>query len=304
MFNPTAIMAAGVGKSVYDQYKKTSADPEPNTYYGAIERQKLKAVEAADQSARNQISQNYESGKQTLGSQAATQSRNLSEYLSQRGMQNAGVGAQAEINTSGSLISGIASLKNQQAQALNEQEATYQSGIASAQEDAYNKEMTVINNGAYDQDLQAEINRRTAIDPNDPVIQVLKGRRYTKVEGLKTAAADAKQQEFDNWYKTQSLNRSGGGGSGSDGMTDAAYRKWALDKATSGGVFIQETFDQLMSMRNETPKPTRNANYDDLTKKLSSMSNVLGRKAWIQYYNEQGKISDIEAQNLLDQYVL
>ena len=274
MFNPTAIMAAGVGKSVYDQYKKTSAAPEPNTYYGAIERQKLKAVEAADQSARNQISQNYESGKQTLGSQAATQSRNLSEYLSQRGMQNAGVGAQAEINTSGSLISGIASLKNQQAQALSEQEATYQSGIASAQEDAYNKEMTVINNGAYDQDLQAEINRRTAIDPNDPVIQVLKGRRYTKVEGLKTAAADAKQQEFDNWYKTQSLNRSGGGsssgGSSSGTTTESPLYSELISKIA-----------QIQSGKNSSP---------------------LGVKAWIQYYNEQGKITDTEALKLLKDY--
>jgi len=57
----------------------------------------------------------------------------------------------------------------------------------------------------YSNDYQAEINRRMAIDPNDPLIPYLKVARAQKIAAMKEAELDAQEKAiklaFDTWVK-------------------------------------------------------------------------------------------------------
>jgi hypothetical protein len=62
-----------------------------------------------------------------------------------------------------------------------------------AQADKFKNELSAI--GAFSGDFQAEINRRMAVDPNDPLIPQLQAARQEKIQGQQV---DTRKSEIDN----------------------------------------------------------------------------------------------------------
>ena len=236
----------------------------------SAERARLKALEAQKKGtlqALNTASQNvrsqFEQGKSTLSGQYQAGRRSLAEYLSQRGLTSSGIAAQGQIQGLSALGQGLSQLEATREQALAnieaqraEAERAYLEGKANlagqAEERAFERDLSAIQAGAYQQDIQAEINRRMAINPNDPSIPFLQAQRNQKLAGIASAEAEQRQQDFENRLALSRLRSSGSGG----GMTDEEYMQWAAGKATSSGVFDEDTFNQLMALRNPTQTTT------------------------------------------------
>src|SRR5665647_409546 len=174
----------------------------PVNQWTAAEKARLKAIEATKQGTLDALKRSgveaqnqYNTGSALLGGQTQTGRKSLAEYLSQRGLTGSGIGAQGEINAIGNLQQGLGGLEatregtlaNIQAQRVAAENAalTQQADLAGIQEqrqiDAQDKattearamDLAAIQAGAYNQDVQAEINRRMAINPNDPMIPFL-----------------------------------------------------------------------------------------------------------------------------------
>jgi len=236
----------------------------------AIEQQKKMTMEALNQAQQN-VGREFEAGKTTLSGQYQAGRRSLAEYLAQRGQTSSGVAAQGQIQGLSALGQGLAQLETAREQslaniaqqrAMAEQTALQQQAdiAGQAEEQAFNRDLAAIQSGAYQQDIQAEINRRMALNPNDPTIPFLQAQRNQKLAGISQAEAEARQQEFENQLALARLQRTGaGGGGGTSGMTDEEYRKFAIQQATSGGIFSQSTFDQIMSLRYGTPETSTSA---------------------------------------------
>lgn len=229
----------------------------------AINAQKKGTLNALKQSEKN-VGREFQTGQQTLSGQYQAGKRSLAEYLAQRGQLSSGAAAQGQIQGLSALSTGLGTLEatRQQSLANIEQQRAeaqqlalqQQAELAGESEQARaEQDLAAIQAGAYNQDVQAEINRRKAINPNDPTIPFLQAQRNQKLSGIATSQAEQAQQEFENNLALQKLalsRASGGGGSSASGMTDEQYQKFAIQQATASGVFNQDTYDQLMALRN------------------------------------------------------
>ncbi len=72
-------------------------------------------------------------------------------------------------------------------------------------EAAFNQELQTISQ--YSGDYQAEIDRRTAIDPNDPLIPYLRTARQQKIAGIEQAEAESQQAALDAQNKSVEDNQ-------------------------------------------------------------------------------------------------
>lgn len=254
----------------------------PSNQWTSAEKLRLQAIEAqkkgtlqALQRAEQQAGQQFEQGRTTLSGQYQAGKRSLAEFMAQRGQTNSGTSAQGQIQGLNTLGMGLGNLESTRESALSnialqraaaEQQALQsQAELAGTAEDrriaeqeaAQARDLSAIQAGAYNQDVQAEINRRAAINPNDPMIPFLTAQRNQKLAGMATSESEQAQQDFENNLALEKLaisrysayKPSGSSSGTSSGMTDAAYQKWAVEQATSGGIFIQSTYDQLMRMR-------------------------------------------------------
>lgn len=242
--------------------------PQPQeSAWTAAERARLKAIEAqrkgtlkALQTAEQNQGTLYEQGKQSLSGQYQAGKRSLAEFLAQRGQTSSGVAAQGQIQGLSSLGMGLGQLESTRAEALAnidlqrsqaEQTALSQqaelAGVSEEKRAA--QDLAAIQAGAYNQDVQAEINRRSAINPNDPMIPFLTAQRNQKLSGIAEAQAKQQQQDFENKLALRRLAQSGIKTTDSEGMSDVEYEQWAREKSTSGGKFNQDTYDTLMAFR-------------------------------------------------------
>lgn len=73
------------------------------------------------------------------------------------------------------------------------------------QEEAFKTQVDTV--GQYYNDFQAEINRRMAIDPNDPLIPYLKMAKQDKLASQAEASAKAEQTAYERWYDEQKLKQ-------------------------------------------------------------------------------------------------
>src|SRR5665647_2010724 len=202
------VLNMGTAAADYKNYLGTTTpvqanqQAQPVNQWTSAERARLKAIEAQKQGTLSALNRSgveaqnqYNTGSASLGGQIQTGRRSLAEYLSQRGLTGSGIGAQGEINAIGNLQQGLGGLEatregtlaNIQAQRVAAENAalTQQADLAGIQEqrqiDAQDKattearamDLAAIQAGAYNQDVQAEINRRMAINPNDPMIPFL-----------------------------------------------------------------------------------------------------------------------------------
>ena len=246
--------------------------------YDAIERQKELALQTQRDAQNTQINQQNDISRATLGGQSQANSRNLAEYLAQRGLTSSGTAAQGEINRLGSLQQGLGALEQQKNSALSGVETQYQSGLAQAQADALAQAQAqekekmanaVSTIGAYGQDYQAEINKRMAINPNDPLIPYLQMARQEKLSGIATSSAKQKQQDFENKLALDKYNLSlkqankPSGANPTGAMTFDQANKFALTQATSTMGFQREVYDQLMSLMGYGAKVSSQTNSAD-----------------------------------------
>src|SRR5665647_2495068 len=292
----------------------------PVNQWTAAEKARLKAIEATKQGTLDALKRSgveaqnqYNTGSAMLGGQTQTGRRSLAEYLSQRGLTGSGIGAQGEINAIGNLQQGLGGLEatregtlaNIQAQRVDaeNQALSQQADLAGVQEQrqidaqatALAQDIAQIQAEAYNQDIQAEINRRMAINPNDPTIPYLQAQRNAKLGGMATSAAEQAQQEFDNAialeklgisrynaYKTSGSSSSGSSSSGSSSNTST--KKAATTKTTA-----------------KTAAPT--AAYLALDAQLPNTKDEY-KITGIQSAYNKGIISEAEANQLLTKYGL
>lgn len=253
------VLNMGTAAADYKNYLGTTTpmqavqqQQQPVNQWTAAEKARLKAIEAQKQGTLDALTRSgveaqnqYNTGSALLGGQTQTGRRSLAEYLSQRGLTGSGIGAQGEINAIGNLQQGLGGLEatreetlaNIQAQRVDaeNQALSQQADLAGVQEQrqidtqatALEQDIAQIKAGAYNQDIQAEINRRTAINPSDPTIPYLQAQRNAKLGGMATSAAEQAQQEFDNNLALEKLAISrysaykptGGSSGGSSGST-------------------------------------------------------------------------------------
>lgn len=234
--------------------------PNTGSQWTDAERARLKAIEAqkqgtlqALQQAQQGVQNQYNAGTSALGGQVQTGRRSLAEYLAQRGLTSSGVSVQGEINALGNLQSGLGQLESTREQALANiaqqraaAEQTYlqqQADLAGQSEEArMARDLAAIEAGGYNQDVQAEINRRTAINPNDPTIPFLQAQRHTKKKDIATAEDEKAQQEFENNLALQKLYKTSSGSGTSSAATLTKDEAFADDftQATSGNVSPDE----------------------------------------------------------------
>jgi hypothetical protein len=244
----------------------------------AIEAQKqgtLKALKQSELNAQNQ----YNVGSAMPGGQTQTGRRSLAEYLSQRGLTSSGSAVQGEIQALGGLQAGLGGLEatregvfaNIEAQrvaaeqeALNQQAELAQSTAERklAEEQASRtQDLSAIQSGAYNQDVQAEINRRMAINPNDPTIPFLQAQRNQKLSGMASSQAEAEQQAFENRLALAKLNKPTSGGDVNTAYNDAV--KEAVNNASTQYGWNQEMYDNTMSAYGFGSEPS--APIEDIT---------------------------------------
>jgi hypothetical protein len=116
------------------------------------------------------------------------------------------------------------------------------------------------------------------------------------------AEAAAKQQEFENYLKEREVNYETGkpyykpssGGSSSGGLT-----KSQIISAYNAGLIDDATASQMLGFA-----PAAAGNYEVVDQRLSKLSVPSSKVALIKTYNQQGKLSDAEAQDLLTKYGL
>lgn len=73
------------------------------------------------------------------------------------------------------------------------------------QEEAFKTQVDTL--GQYYGDFQSEINRRMAIDPNDPLIPYLKMARQDKLASQAEASAEAEQTAYERWLDKEDLRQ-------------------------------------------------------------------------------------------------
>ena len=223
--------------------------------YTSLERQRIRALQAQKRASEQGISTQYNNYRASLGGQAQQSASNIAEYLSQRGLSQSGTGVQSAINNQGFLMTGLTGLEQQRSQAMADLETQYQQGLAQAQAEAeaqrkldeqakLQSEIDTI--GAYGQDYQAEINRRMAINPNDPVIKYLQAARVQKIGGIAEAEAKQKQQDFENQLDLMRIQNArgvggGGGGDTTDTFSDTIIRDSLLTKTVNEDTFAETT---------------------------------------------------------------
>lgn len=144
--------------------------------------------------------------------------KSLAEFMANRGLTNSGASVQGEINRQGTLQSQMGNIATQEMQANKAIEQSkadidtaYQSDVTSAnlntqaqqlqqvlaeQEKAQASDIANINR--YYQDYQAEINRRSAINPNDPLIPYLQVARQEKIANQQASYSTAQANEVKN----------------------------------------------------------------------------------------------------------
>ena len=225
------------------------------------ERSRLRAIENAKKRQEKLLAQQYESGKSMLAGQVQTGRRQLAEYLAQTGRLGSGTMAQAQISSQGQLMQGLGTLEASRETSLAEIErqrdearATIMAEAASRQqaeaEQAYERDVAGIQAGAYNQDIQAEINRRMAINPNDPTIPILQAQRNQKLAGIAEAEAEAQQQQFENQLALEKLaisrsKASGGGGVGVTGGYEPSLTAAQARSAFDSGMRTQNVIDAM-----------------------------------------------------------
>ena len=249
-----------IGGSGNPLYKPTNpTGTQVSNPYDAIAKQKELALQTQRDASNKLITEQTDISRANLGGQSQASARNLAEYLAQRGLTSSGTAAQGEINRLGTLQQGIGALEQQKSNALLGVENQYQSGLATAQEEALaqakaqEKERmsnAVATIGAYGNDYQAEINKRMKVNPNDPLIPHLQMARQEKLSGIATSTAKQKQQDFENNLALHKYNLSVSNANKPSGVVNPMSYidavKFATNNATSGGVFYQDTYDSIM----------------------------------------------------------
>ena len=171
------------------------------------------------------IPEQYKSQRAKINVSALMGKKSLKDFLATRGLTKSGAASQGEIaqNVSQQGLLGQSLSEEQQAQEdiarqRAEVQAGYSSGIAQSQlqgqqqaqqyayEDYVNQQNQATTDAAnllkteiatidrYANDYQAEIDRRTAINPNDPLIPYLQSARVQKISGMEQADMEYQMQ--------------------------------------------------------------------------------------------------------------
>ena len=189
-----------------------------------LQQAQQESISALEQE-KAQVPQLYKQQRNIAVGQSEQYARNFAEYLANRGLTTSGAAAQGEISRQGNLSTALSTLGQQQAQAItniNRQisgvntstasqlananlqlEQDYLSKIAtqnqSEREQAFQNQVAGI--GQYSQDYMAEIQRRQAINPNDPLIPYLYQARQEKISSQQESESAYVKSLEDNAWK-------------------------------------------------------------------------------------------------------
>lgn len=189
-----------------------------------LQQAQQESISALEQE-KAQVPQLYKQQRNVAVGQSEKYARNFAEYLANRGLTTSGAAAQGEISRQGNLSTALSTLGQQQAQAItniNRQisgvktstanqlananlqlEQDYLSKIAtqnqSEREQAFQNQVAGI--GQYSQDYMAEIQRRQAINPNDPLIPYLYQARQEKISSQQESESAYVKSLEDNAWK-------------------------------------------------------------------------------------------------------
>jgi hypothetical protein len=192
-------------------------------FNNAFEQARLRAE--ADRQALNPI---YEQQQRQIGVNDTMARRYSENQLAQQGLAGSGAANQRTIEQNVLTQGSLGNLANSRAQAesainrsLSDAQLARDLGIANAnasgnvallegqlgiaqtnqanaradEQNALQRQIDTI--GAYSDDFQAEINKRMAVNPNDPLIPYLKAARQDKLTGIAQAQQQREQTDYD-----------------------------------------------------------------------------------------------------------
>ena len=230
------------------QAKVTEIDPHilmERRRIEALEAQKRRGLEAL-QSEREKVDPAFRTALSNVAGQSARQARSLAEYLAQRGQTQSGIAAQTEMQRLANLGTSHTSLEQQRADMLSDiarresdVQFAYDEGALQAalerqigqferQEQLGERERAeaIATVGQYYGDYAKKIQEIEAMESRGDFSQsylkpYLLMARQEKLGDMAEAEERAMlaeerrvQQEFENWYKMQTLRGRGGGSTG------------------------------------------------------------------------------------------
>lgn len=320
----------GTNKSGYTETyvynKPTLSEPEvekPDYYsqlqssmsnlYALQEKARLDALKAAQSNAyaaldkeSKTIDPAYRTGMTNVASTANLQARNLAEYLAQRGQTSSGISSQARMNIYGNAMGQQSALEQQRANAIADIESrrtaaqtAYDAGAVQAATERsisetqglidlanQERETSIATIGQYYDDYAAKMNEIEALEAKGDYSQsyLLPYLEIARNEKLAALAEQANAVTSGTYTPTY------------EPTLTAAQAK----DAYNDGVRTQTVVDAY----NYYYGANMSSSYDEAERLLSQRTVPSSQLALIEAYYNQGKITEAEAQALLDKYGL
>lgn len=227
-----AMAATGTGNTTANTGSTTSAaqkiyDLQKQQQLAALEQQRQRALGALD-TEQSTVAPAFLQQRTRVGVGTQKAARNFSEFLAQRGLNSSGAAAQGEISRNVAQQGALTTLREAEANTLADiaRRRTYaeQDYEAGAQQAEYNRligltqqslqeeerarqeaalakerewQMGLDTINRYSGNYAQEIERRRAIDPNDPMIAYLESARMDKVSGIQQGQASQQQAQYE-----------------------------------------------------------------------------------------------------------
>lgn len=262
----------------------------------------------------------YRRGMSNIGSTASLQARNLAEYLAQRGQTSSGIAAQSRMNILGDALSRQSALEQQRASAVadieqrrsatqsaydaGEVQAATERAISETQEliDLANQERKagIATIGQYSDDYASQINAIKALEARGDYSQshLLPYLTIARNEKLAILAdrADARNEKLATLAAKERRAKDAG---------PAVIPKPALTAAQAKNAYNEGVkTQQVVDAYNYYYGAGATTVYQDADELLSQRRTPSSQLALIESYYNQGKLTEAEAQALLDRYGL
>ena len=272
--------------------------------YAAQERKRIEALEAQRKAA---LDTTYQNSRSVIAGQSATGARNLAEYLAARGLTNSGAAVQGEINRMGALQGNLTALEQDRNDALYGIQTERETALAQMQREALARQEAAEAERKAEEAAAFKMARQTEMDTmgryyGDIAARInelkAQGDPYGMIPYYELMRAE-KLQALAEQEAAATATRSTGGRTSSAPTTaakpllTAAQARDAYDK----GIKTQTVLDAY--------------NYYFGTGHTTELDRLLGQRtvpssqlALIEAYYMQGKISEQEAQAMLNKYGL
>ena len=278
--------------------------------YDAQKESQLSSLKQAKESALNSLQEQesyikprFEGARRSTITSSKRGAKSFGDFLASKGLNYSGVQTQGNIANNLSLNQNLGNLRQQEMDSINQiansrnqinqeyinsqnqLENQINQGLLQNQlnrfgelekrsynEQQQNFQNEVNNINRYYNDFQAEINRRMAINPNDPLIPYLESARQQKIANMNNSAYEQQQDQYKKAYDL--------------------FRQIGYATPEIAQVLGIPTGTTTSSYSNQNSKKTSTKNYIDTKSYEGMFKDILNNKTKTNEYNE--KVKDVE----------